>query len=90
MEGYCKGVGGRRETIGPPLSEERGDWDTSERQVWYNEKKGGCAMADESCPKCKMPKKDWKAFAGNGYTNPKDGQKYCCRGCAEGGACTCK
>ncbi len=47
-------------------------------------------MAEETCPKCKMPKKDWKAFAGNGYTYPKDGQKYCCRGCTDGSGCTCK
>ncbi len=47
-------------------------------------------MADETCPKCKMPQKDWKAFAGNGFTNPKDGKKYCCRGCAENMGCSCK
>jgi hypothetical protein len=56
----------------------------------FHIRKEESAMAEETCPKCKMPKKDWKAFAGNGYTYPKDGQKYCCRGCTDGSGCTCK
>jgi hypothetical protein len=52
--------------------------------------KGEMIMAEDLCAKCKLPKKDWKAFAGQGYTNPKDGQKYCCRQCAEGSGCMCK
>lgn len=47
-------------------------------------------MPDQVCPKCKLTQKNWKAFGGLGYTNPKDGQRYCCRQCAEGQECICK
>jgi hypothetical protein len=42
----------------------------------------------DSCPNCGMPKQDWRGNGGNGYA--KDGQSYCCRGCASGSACTCR
>lgn len=42
----------------------------------------------ETCPNCNMPRGQWKGNGGEGYT--KAGQAYCCRGCAEGGACTCR
>ena len=37
-----------------------------------------------ACPGCRMTKNDWP---GEGYT--RDGQTYCCQGCAEGTGCMC-
>jgi hypothetical protein len=37
-------------------------------------------MAEQTCTKCAMPKRNWKANEGKG----------CCRGCAEGTGCTCE
>ena len=38
----------------------------------------------QKCPACGMEKSDWK---GNGVE--KNGQTYCCNGCANGTGCTC-
>ena len=45
-------------------------------------------MAEQTCPKCGMAKRDWTENGGQGYTS--GGQTYCCRGCAEGTGCTCR
>ena len=45
-------------------------------------------MSEQTCPKCGMPKREWQGNNGQGYT--KDGQTYCCQGCAEKTGCTCK
>lgn len=42
-------------------------------------------MEDQECPNCEMDRDDWPNPAGF----MKDGQAYCCRGCAEGTGCTC-
>ena len=42
----------------------------------------------ETCPTCGMEKKDWGGRTGRGYL--QEGETYCCRGCAEGTACTCE
>ena len=41
---------------------------------------------DQECPGCEMPRDEWPEP--QGYT--KDGQRYCCQGCAEGTGCTCE
>jgi hypothetical protein len=43
--------------------------------------------APPSCPECGMERQDW---VGDGYSSSKDGQIYCCQGCAEGTGCICK
>lgn len=43
--------------------------------------------AEDDCPNCGMARSEWKGNSGKGYT--KDGETYCCRGCAEGTGCTC-
>lgn len=45
------------------------------------------AHEDQVCPGCGMSKSEWKENRGEGYA--KDGENYCCRGCAEGTGCTC-
>lgn len=47
-------------------------------------------MPQPRCPGCGMQQTEWLGTAGEGYT--KDGESYCCQGCAEGGAarCTCR
>ena len=45
-------------------------------------------MAEQTCTKCAMPKRNWKANEGKGYAI--QGRDYCCRGCAEGTGCTCE
>ena len=45
-------------------------------------------MAEQTCTKCAMPKRNWKANEGKGYAI--QGRDYCCRGCAEGTGCTCQ
>jgi hypothetical protein len=42
----------------------------------------------ETCPNCNMPQSGWKANGGQGYE--KNGQRYCCRNCADGATCTCR
>lgn len=42
-------------------------------------------MDTHPCPACGMERMDWPNPAG--YV--KEGQVYCCRGCAEGTGCTC-
>src|SRR5947208_16239421 len=37
-----------------------------------------------ACPGCRMVKNEWP---GEGYT--RDGDTYCCQGCAEGTGCIC-
>lgn len=37
------------------------------------------------CPACGMERDEWPDV---GYS--KDGQLYCCQGCAEGTGCTCE
>ena len=44
-------------------------------------------MAEEICPACGMTKSEWKGNNGQGYT--REGQIFCCAGCAEGTGCTC-
>jgi hypothetical protein len=39
-----------------------------------------------TCPGCGMPQRSWPDEQGF----RRDGQPYCCRGCAEGTGCTCK
>jgi hypothetical protein len=38
------------------------------------------------CPNCNMQKSDWDK-SGKGFK--KDGETYCCQGCAENKDCTC-
>lgn len=42
---------------------------------------------EEVCPNCGMDRSEWKGNQGKGYS--KDGETYCCRGCAQGTDCTC-
>ena len=44
-------------------------------------------MAEQTCPARGMGKHDWQGNGGEGET--RDGQTYCCRGCAEGTGCNC-
>jgi len=46
------------------------------------------ATQTATCPNCGMSKSMWTENKGQGYT--KDGETYCCRGCAEGTGCTCR
>jgi hypothetical protein len=41
----------------------------------------------ETCPGCGMDRSEWKGNMGQGV--PKDGETYCCQGCADGVDCTC-
>ena len=45
-------------------------------------------MEDQMCPRCGMNQKDWTANEGRGFN--KEGESYCCQGCAEGTGCTCE
>ena len=45
-------------------------------------------MSQPQCPKCGMPQTEWLGSAREGYV--KDGETYCCQGCAEGPGCTCR
>ena len=42
---------------------------------------------EQACLKCGMPKSEWKANDGQGYV--REGEGYCCRGCAEDKGCSC-
>ena len=42
--------------------------------------------SEERCPRCALPRSQWTA---NGQGYPRNEQLYCCRGCAEEGACIC-
>jgi hypothetical protein len=46
-------------------------------------------MAEAKCPGCGMGSHLWTGNSGAGV--PKDGQTYCCQGCADRGehGCTC-
>jgi hypothetical protein len=46
-------------------------------------------MAEATCPGCGMGKHLWTGNGGEGVD--KDGQTYCCQGCADQGmaGCTC-
>ena len=39
---------------------------------------------EQSCPECWIPRRDWKSRGVE-----RDGETFCCRGCAEGTGCTC-
>lgn len=45
-------------------------------------------MVDKTCPTCGMTSN--KFGANNGLGFEKEGDIYCCRGCAEGIGCTCR
>ena len=45
-------------------------------------------MGEQSCAMCGLGRSQWQEEGGQGYT--KDGQTYCCRGCAEGTGCSCQ
>jgi hypothetical protein len=45
-------------------------------------------MAEQTCPRCGMPRSQWKENRGQGVT--QGGQTYCCQGCAQGTGCTCR
>jgi hypothetical protein len=40
---------------------------------------------EETCARCALPRSQWSEE--EGY--PTVERVYCCRGCADGGACTC-
>lgn len=44
-------------------------------------------IVQQRCPGCGLADADWHGGDNEGYT--KDGQRYCCSGCAEGAGCTC-
>ncbi len=44
-------------------------------------------MAQQTCPKCGMPRENWKGNGGQGFM--KNDQTYCCAGCANNTGCTC-
>ena len=39
------------------------------------------------CPECGLSQEEWTGNSGCGYA--KEGENYCCKGCAEDNACTC-
>lgn len=41
------------------------------------------------CPGCGMLQDQWRAYRGEGYLAPDDGEIYCCQGCAEDMGCVC-
>ncbi|MBW3661248.1 MAG: hypothetical protein KY397_06400 [Gemmatimonadetes bacterium] len=43
-------------------------------------------MAENECPECGKDREEWPDPTG--YV--KEGERYCCRGCAEGTDCTCE
>jgi hypothetical protein len=43
------------------------------------------ALPNESCPRCGMERDEWPNAAGV----QKDGQTYCCNGCANNTGCMC-
>ena len=45
-------------------------------------------MAQPQCPKCGMQQTEWLGSDREGFT--RDGQVFCCQGCAEGSGCTCR
>ena len=45
-------------------------------------------MAMQNCANCGMPQGEWKGNNGQGVQ--KEGQTYCCRGCADSTGCTCR
>ncbi len=40
------------------------------------------------CAECQRPNDEWTANKGKGVV--KDGEQYCCEGCAEQGFCECE
>jgi hypothetical protein len=42
---------------------------------------------EQTCPKCGMPRAQWRENLGQGYQG--GGETYCCRGCADDTGCTC-
>lgn len=44
-------------------------------------------MTEQTCSNCGMKKNEWSWNQGEGYR--KDGNTYCCKGCAENSECTC-
>ncbi|HZQ47643.1 MAG TPA: hypothetical protein VFC07_11555 [Verrucomicrobiae bacterium] len=45
----------------------------------------GGKQAEPTCPQCGLAASEW---SGQGYA--REGQIYCCQGCAEGTGCICK
>jgi len=43
--------------------------------------------AEDQCPTCGRARSEWRADNSLGFS--KNGQTYCCEGCATGGHCTC-
>lgn len=44
-------------------------------------------MAQQTCDRCGLPRDQWKGNNGEGVQ--KNGQTYCCEGCANNTGCTC-
>ena len=45
-------------------------------------------MEERTCPRCGMEQRLWQGNNGQGVT--KEGQLYCCTGCANNTGCTCR
>ncbi|MGA7730784.1 MAG: hypothetical protein WCD37_05880 [Chloroflexia bacterium] len=45
------------------------------------------AAASQDCPKCGMPKAEWRGNGGQGFQ--MGSTIYCCQGCATDTGCTC-
>jgi hypothetical protein len=58
------------------------------QQTMPQETMPGEAIQDQTCPKCAMPKREWRGNGGQGYI--LGGLIYCCRGCAEDNGCICR
>lgn len=43
---------------------------------------------ERTCPRCGMVQSDWRGNGGQGVE--RDGERYCCDGCADGTGCTCR
>ena len=46
---------------------------------------GGAIVPENECPNCGKSREEWPDATG--YV--KGGERYCCRGCAEGTGCIC-
>jgi|GEM_PF-1177466 len=46
------------------------------------------ALKEETCPRCHRARREWRSDNSEGFV--KEGQTYCCEGCATGGHCTCE
>ena len=44
-------------------------------------------MAQELCPRCQLPRDQWKGNGGEGVE--EGGETYCCAGCAYNTGCVC-